>query len=212
MKHPLLMKDKPFKSITMIKQAFNFSLLGMIVVALLYYVPKPTQTIAEIHYDTKTIELNKTNFNLTTSSNTVFTITLGSGGEQFVFTGTASSPSLSNTWVNLKSSATQRFTQSTASGSALNKWHLTTLTMTYAKQSATVGQTNTIKLNDTNLFSYVSTTNSSSETNLTLHSETHTSNFAYNESITTFTIVPMLVFFVKAITLIYSIDYSSCNV
>ena len=158
------------------------------------------------------INLVKADFGLTTTNNTAFTVVKGTGNETFTYTGTTdqTATGATNPWFTLKSTASQRFTQSTESGSVANKWHLTSITIVYSKATATIGQTNIVKLNTFDLFTYTSVTNSTSLTNLNANQMSSTTSFNYSDNITTFTIIPTYIVYISSISLTYTIDYGSC--
>lgn len=194
------------------KQTLQWLLNAILFVGLIVRLPSAVYAEPSNNAitDTKVVKIVKSNFGLTNTSNTAFVISIGNGGEAFEYRGTASSPSLSTKWVNLKSSTSQRFHQPSASGSVDNKWHLTKIVIEYSTQSSTVGQTNVVKLNEITLFSFVSTTNSASDTNLTNNAQVATKEFLYEDEIKTFTIVPTLNLFIAEITMTYTIDYTNC--
>lgn len=174
---------------------------------------RPAQAGTTPVYSTLTpINLVKADFGLTTKNNTAFTVVKGTDNETFTYTGTTNQTALgaTNPWFTLKSTAAQQFTQASESGSALNKWHLTSITIVYSKSTATVGQTNIVKLNTFDLFTYVSVTNSTSETNLNANQVSSTTNFNYSDNITTFTIVPTYNVYISSMSLTYTIDYANC--
>lgn len=158
------------------------------------------------------INLVKADFGLTTINNAAFTVVKGTGNETFTYTGTTdqTATGATNPWFTLKSTAAQRFTQASESGSAFNKWHLTSITIVYSKVTEKTGQTNIVKLNTFDLFTYTSVTNSKSSESLNANQVSSTTNFNYSDNITTFTIIPTYIVYISSISLTYTIDYRSC--
>ncbi len=171
-------------------------------------------------FETKEFSFVKSDFGLGTSTaNTAFTVTKTHASSTFTYTGTTNQTSgtdPANLWFNLKSSSTagNRFVQSNSSGSLTNKWRATKFVFQYSKQTGTVGQTNQVTISTNSgskdLFSYVSTTNSTSLTNLNNNSASATISFTYEDNIQTFTLIPSYVLYVTSLTVEYTIDYSGC--
>jgi hypothetical protein len=171
-------------------------------------------------FETKEFSFVKSDFSLGTStSNTAFTVTKNHSTSTFTYTGTTNQTSgtdPANLWFNLKASSTagNRFVQANSSGSSTNKWRATKFVFQYSKQTGTVGQTNEVTISTNsgtkNLFSYVSTTNSTSLINLNNNSATATISFTYEDNIQTFTIIPSYILYITSLTIEYTIDYSGC--
>ena len=159
-------------------------------------------------FDQKTINISVSDFTNSASSST-FTITKGTGNEQFIYTGTSNRNVLNGTWVQLKSNDAQLFKQDSASGSILNKWRLTSITMNYSKVGTTTTD-NVVTLNGTALFSWRNLTTSTSIANLNLNRETQTKTFDFDDNISTFSIDSTYVYWIEGLSLTYTIDYSNC--
>lgn len=169
-------------------------------------------------YDRKTVEIVRSDFNFSDTGENAFDIQKGNGNELFQYTGRANAKNatLSDPWIQLENTldsaefGNERFKQEIPAGSLVNKWHLTSFSLTYAKRTGTVGQTNFIKINDIDVFDYVSTTKSTSSSILESNSETSTRKFDYNQNITTFEISSTYKFYISKIVLVYTIDYTNC--
>lgn len=170
-------------------------------------------------YDTKTIEIVRSDFNFSDTDEKAFDIQKGNGNEFFRYIGVANAKNkqpISDPWIQLENTlnsakfGNERFRQEIPAGSLVNKWHLTSFSLTYAKRTGTVGQTNFIKINDIDVFNYVSTKDSTSSSILESNSETSTYNFDYNQNITTFEISSTYKFCISKIVLVYTIDYTNC--
>ena len=159
-------------------------------------------------FDQKTIGITVSDFTNSTS-NLTFTITKGTGNEQFIYTGNSNRNSTDGTWVQLKSNDAQLFKQDSASGSLSNKWRLTSITMKYTKVGTTT-EDNVVTLNGITLFSWRNVTTSTSVTNLNLNRETQTKNFNFIDNISTFSIDSTYVYWIEELSLTYTIDYSDC--
>ena len=113
----------------------------------------------------------------------------------------------------LKSASTQWFTQKVASGSVLNKWYLTSISIDYATAANSknnIGKTNIVKLNDIELFSFITTADTTNNTILDEQRTTETAYFDISDNITTFSINPSFNLKVAEIKLGYTIDYTNC--
>ena len=159
-------------------------------------------------FDQKTINISVSDFPNSTSNST-FTITKGTGNEQFIYTGNSNRNIVNGTWVQLKSNDSQLFIQASASGSILNKWRLTSITMNYSKVGTTTTD-NVVTLNGTALFSWRNLTTSTSLTNLNLNRETQTKTFDFDDNISTISIDSTYVYWIEGLSLTYTIDYSNC--
>jgi hypothetical protein len=190
-----------------------------LVVAMLSFSGKGATGIVQAEVpsipDTATFTIVKSDFGFPESTtDSAFSITKSLATSDFVYTGTANqtSTTLSNPWLNLKSSSTagQRFTHSTESGSLTNKWHLTSITIDYTKVAAIATRVY-VNLNSISLFSFVRSSASTDLSVLNQYSTSYTTDFAYSENITTFSIVPTENFYVQSLSFTYTIEYSVCG-
>lgn len=162
--------------------------------------------------DTKTVEIVKEDFGLTTTSNTDFSVSKTIGESPVIYSGVINqiSKSAGNPWLNIKRSGDDIFKQTLASGSSLNKWRLTSIEFEYAKQTSTVGNINEIKVNDILIHSYEGVTKSTAIGELNANKDVAVYNFDFNDNITTFSIDPTYNLYITYINLTYTIDYTNC--
>lgn len=163
-------------------------------------------------YDTQDVLITKSDFTLSGTTNNDIFITKMIGGNEVYYSGSInqSQTSSSSSWFNIKSASTKRFRQLDSSGSIINKWRLTSIELEYALHTSTIGQVNTVKINDITITSYTSVITSTSLTNLNANKESIKYDFSFTDNITTFEIVTSYNLYVSYIKLSYSIDYSIC--
>lgn len=163
-------------------------------------------------YDTKTVEIIKADFGLTTTNNTDFSVSKTIGESLVIYSGVVNQTSTAtdNPWLNIKRADAENFTQASPSGSDLNKWHLMSIEIEYAAHTSTVGNINEIKVNDVLIHSYEGATKSTSLTNLNANKQTAKYDFNFGDNITTFSIDSTYNLYITYLSFTYTIDYTNC--
>jgi hypothetical protein len=183
-------------------------------------------------YDTVSVLLTVGDFQgISTNNQFISTITVSDGApldysdetRAFIYSLTTKTNSVSSSWFSLNSTTLfNKAFQTDAdyeSGSSLNKFRLTGLSIVASTYGTTVGAPQSINLtrfNDSEVsyspLNFTTATTSTASADLNNNKVTLSQTYSFSDNIRRFRIIPSSLIYVESILFTYSIDYSICPI